>query len=128
MSPWCIADCCPFSAAEYSFLKLAFHNHCVVMQHFPCGPWDLNDCDVLRWHPALNCLPRSRFVISLKNKLTMLKNIISVLTANYDPALHDELEIPAPSVAEDEVSDKVPIPIVQARRASTMPPEVIRVQ
>ena len=132
MSPWCVADRCPFSAAEYSFLKLAFRNHCVAMQHFPCGPWDLDDCDVLCWHPALDRLPRSHFVVSLKNKLTMLekkkKNIISVLTANYDPALHDELEVPAPSVAGDEVSDEVLIPIIQTRHASTMPPEVIRVQ
>ena len=120
--------CLSLSMAKYVCLQLLFRNQCLAMQNFPGGSWDLEGYDLLRWHGALNRLPRSRRVVTLKSNLTTLENIISVLTANYDPTLHDELEIPTPSVTEDKVSDEVPIPVVQARRASTMPPEVIWVQ
>jgi hypothetical protein len=114
--------------AEYARLQVLFHDHSLAMQNIPGGSWDLEGYDLLRWHGALNRLPRSRRVVTLKNNLSTLENIISVLTANYDPALEEELELPDPSVDEDEVAEVVPVLDPRNRRANTLPPSSIRVK
>lgn len=114
------------SMAEYAYMQLLSCNHCLMMQHFPSGSWNLEGYNLLCWHGALNCLPHSRHVVTLKNNLTMLKNIISVLTAHYDLALNEEFGLPNPSVDEDKVAEEVLN--TQDRHTNMVPPKSIQVQ
>ena len=74
------------------------------MQNFPGGPWDLAGYDLLCWHSAINLLPRSQRVVTLKNNLSTLENIVSVLTADYEPEFKQEPALPDRPADENKVA------------------------
>ena len=89
------------------------------MQNFPGGPWDLAGYDLLRWHSAINLLPRSQCVVTLKNNLYTLENIVSVLTADYEPEFEQEPTLPDRPADENEVTVETSGPSysIRVRRA-----------
>ena len=89
------------------------------MQDFPGGPWDLAGYDLLRWHSAINLLPRSSRVVTLKNNLSTLENIVSVLTAISESELEREPSLFGRSVNENEGAVELsgPSSTIRVRRA-----------
>ena len=109
------------SISTHIAFQTIFYNHCVMMQSFPSGSWDFDNCNILLWHGALNCLPQNRGITSLKHKLTTLQNMISLLNASYQPVLNNDSGPLEPSVDEEDAGD-CSILI----RAQSMPPQPSR--
>jgi hypothetical protein len=94
------------------------------MQDFVGGRWDLAGYDLLQWHGALNLLPRSQRVVTLKTNLTTLENLVTILTAEYEPGLEQDPSLPGRSVNENEGAVELsgPSSSIRVRRALVSPP------
>ena len=93
------------------------------MQDFVGGPWDLAGYDLLQWHGALNLLPRSQHVLTLKTNLASLENLVTILTSEYETELGREPSLPSRSVNENEGAVEVSGPSATIRvRRTLIPP------